>query len=106
MSVKEAHPSELDWSKLLAGELGWSAARRLRRHQESCPACRQLAAEMAVERTSFDASPQRAGELALLQGRLAASRLAPRTAPRLHWVFAAKIAAAVAAAIGVRTAPP
>jgi hypothetical protein len=104
MMGKRTHPNALDWTKYLAGESGWLAAGRLRRHLLACAPCRQLEAEMAEERRSFDSAPMRRDELSFLQARAAAShRNGAKASPRLRWVVMGGAAAAVVAtAIALR----
>ncbi len=110
MSSDGSHPSELAWAKYLARESRWLARWRHRRHLASCERCRQLEAEMAEERRSFDADPLRRDDLALLRARVPViSRDASPKAfpPRRWWMIAAGVAAAAVAAITVHVpAPP
>lgn len=96
-------PSELDWSRHLAGELGWLAARRLRAHVAGCPGCRGALAAMEAERAAFAAEPRRRRDLAVLQAR--ARALGSRRG-RTVWTIAGLAAAAAAAVlVVVRRAP-
>lgn len=100
------HPNALDWAKYLAGESGWPATGRLRRHLRGCAPCRRLEAEMSRERTSFDSAPGRRDELSLLRARAGAPRRSgAMTSPRARWLAIAGAAAAVVAAAIAFRAP-
>jgi hypothetical protein len=88
-------PSELDWTRHLAGELGWLAARRFRAHVAGCEDCRRTLAAVSAERAAFAADPRRRADLAVLQAR--ARELGPRRGRR-SWRLAGLIAAAAGAA--------
>lgn len=108
MSLLREHPSELDWSRWLAAELGWLAARSMRRHLSACGRCRRLEAEMAGERAAFDAAPDRRVELARLR---ASSALPPQRSPipylsRRGGVLAAGAAVASVAALALLQPEP
>jgi hypothetical protein len=64
-------PSELEWTRHLAGELSWLAARRLGAHMAGCPRCRAALSAMDAERAAFSADPRRQRDLALLAARAA-----------------------------------
>lgn len=106
---RSTHPGELTWARHLAAELGWLGAWRLRRHLAGCGPCRAHADELARDRVAFDASPERAGELARLQARAAGDsrRLASR-GRRPGWTLGAVggLAAAVAVWVAVRVPAP
>lgn len=91
-------PSELDWTRHLAGELGWLASRRLRAHVAGCAACRQALAGMAADRAAFVADPRRQRDLSALTAR--ARTQAPRR-PRRPWMLAGLALAAATAAAAV-----
>lgn len=88
-------PGELEWTRHLAGELGWLAARRLRAHAANCDGCRRALEAMAAERTAFAADPRRRRDLAALGVR--ARELGPRRG-RAAWRLAGLVAAGAAAA--------
>src|SRR5512142_1091031 len=89
-------PSELDWTRHLAGELGWLAARRLGAHVAGCARCTAALAAMEAERAAFAADPQRRLDVAGLRAR--ARTIAPRRGPRL-WSLAGLAASALAAVL-------
>ena len=97
MSLAGWHPSELQWTRLLSGELSWLETWRLRRHVAACRTCRLLESEMAAERRDFDEAPQRQEEMARLSAR--ARAITPSEDPirrrGLSWVLAAGMVAAV-----------
>lgn len=106
-----AHPSELAWARHLAGEPGWLARRRLRRHLRRCEACRRLEASLAAERRAFDADPARRQELARLaaeRGPAPGGRPARHRARRWPWLAGALAAASATALVllAVRTPAP
>ena len=72
-------PSELDWTRHLAGELGWLATRRLGAHVAGCPGCRAALSAMEAERAAFAADPRRRVDVALLRAQ--AQGHAPRRRP-------------------------
>lgn len=92
-------PSELDWTRHLAGELRWLAARRLRRHVAGCGRCRRQLAAMDAERAAFAADPRRLREVAALLARAGARPPRRRNA---FWILTG-LAAATAAAAGFFT---
>lgn len=91
-------PSELEWTRHLAGELSWLAARRLGAHVAGCPRCRAALAAMDAERAAFSADPQRRRDLARLGARPAPS--GSRRRRGLWWLSGLSgLAAAAAAAV-------
>lgn len=94
MSAKRC-PGELEWTRHLAGELGWLAARRLRAHVAGCEGCRRAMEAMTAERAAFDAAPRRRRDVAVLEAR--ARELGPPRG-RARWRWAGLVAAAGAAA--------
>ena len=107
MSAQE-HPNELNWAKYFSGEVRWLAGWRFRRHLMGCAPCRQLETEMVAERASFDASPRRSEEVALLQGRLGDSPTVagPRALPRVRWALAGGMVAVALVVALVRSSQP
>ena len=94
-------PSELDWSRHLAGELGFVAARRLRAHVARCEGCRRKLEGMAIEREAFVADPRRRLDLAALTARAHE----PGHRGGSLWMLAALAVTAAAAAVFVIRAP-
>lgn len=90
-------PSELEWTRHLAGELGWIAARRLRAHAAGCEGCRRSMEAMTAERAAFAAEPRRRRDLAELEARAQAREPRPRRG-RGAWGLGGLAAAGFAAA--------
>jgi hypothetical protein len=95
-------PSELTWTRHLAGELGWLAALRLRVHAAGCEGCRRSLEDLAAERAAFAAAPRRQRDLAALGARAQEPGATARDlgAPRGRnaWRLSGLVAAGVAAA--------
>lgn len=102
------HLTELDWARLLGGELGWWAGRHQRRHLRGCATCRQQEEALLAERRAFQAAPARAAELGRLGASLPppASRPTQRPASRLAWGGAAALALGLAVLAVLPGAPP
>lgn len=102
------HLTELDWARLLGGELGWWSGRHQRRHLRGCTACRRQEEALLAERRAFQAAPARAAERARLAAALPppAGRPALRPVPRLAWGGAAALALGLAVLAALPGAPP
>ena len=96
-------PSELEWTKYLAGELRWLASRRLRGHVAGCAGCRQELDAIAADRAAFSADPRRRRDLEVLAER---ARGSGRRRGRVSWAIAAVgLAGAATAGIVIFRAP-
>jgi hypothetical protein len=95
-------PSELQWTRHLAGELGWLAARRLRAHLAGCARCRRALAAMDAERAAFAADPRRERDRAVL----AARARTPASDRPMMWMFAGVAALATSAAVAFMLRAP
>lgn len=97
----KTHLNELQLSNYLVGDLTARQARKVERHLKGCASCGRKYETMCAERDAFDASPQRAEELAGLpvQSEDRPFSTEPRRARSLQWAVVLPIAASLAVVV-------